>query len=259
MESYLTGATNEHQGSRTVEVNKNGSVIRELDYEAPTDGSDVMLTIDLNLQMVTEQALADLIEKISGNEAAAIQAAATEYAKVAPDNDISKINTAKTGAAVVMDINKGQILAMASYPSFDPNWFTGGLSTEHYKELFGNEDDPLNDAGKTTPTLNKAISTKLAPGSIFKMVTGIAGVAEGKLGLDERISCEWQYYLVGDDGKLVEQNPPRRMRSIATRTWPRPSRIPATIISPRWLTASVLSGYMLGPSNSASPAPPMWS
>lgn len=209
MESYLTGATNEHQGSRTVEVNKNGSVIRELDYEAPTDGSDVMLTIDLNLQMVTEQALADLIEKISGNEATAIQAAATEYAKVAPDNDISKINTAKTGAAVVMDINKGQILAMASYPSFDPNWFTGGLSTEHYKELFGNEDDPLNDAGKTTPTLNKAISTKLAPGSIFKMVTGIAGVAEGKLGLDERISCEYEYFYLDENNKLVTQNAPK--------------------------------------------------
>ncbi|MEA4971247.1 MAG: penicillin-binding transpeptidase domain-containing protein [Candidatus Pelethousia sp.] len=209
MESYLTGATNEHQGSRTVEVNKNGSVIRELDYEAPTDGSDVMLTIDLNLQMVTEQALAKLIEKISGNEAAAIQAAATEYAKNAPDNDISKIKTAKTGAAVVMDIKNGQILAMASYPSFDPNWFTGGLSTEHYKALFGDENDPLNDAGETTPTLNKAISTKLAPGSIFKMVTGIAGVAEGKLGLDERISCEWEYFYLDENNKLVTQNAPR--------------------------------------------------
>lgn len=209
MESYLTGATNEHQGSRTVEVNKNGSVIRELDYVAPTDGSDVMLTIDLNLQMVTEQALADLIEEIAAKEAQQIQDKAETYAQVAPDNDITKINTAKTGAAVVMDINNGQVLAMASYPSFDPNWFTGGLSTEHYKQLFGDKDDPLNDASKTTPTLNKAISTKLAPGSIFKMVTGIAGVAEGKLDVDERINCEWEYYLKGDDGKVVEQNPPK--------------------------------------------------
>lgn len=211
MESYLTGATNEHQGSRTVEVNKNGSIIRELDFKAPTDGSDVMLTLDLNLQMVTEQALANLIEKISQNEAKQIQEKAADYAKVAPDNDLSKINTAKTGAAVVMDIKKGQILAMASYPSFDPNWFTGGLSIENYKALFGDEDDPLNLAGKTTPTLNKAISTKLAPGSIFKMVTGIAGVAEGKLGLDERINCEYQYYITLDaeKGTVVEQNAPK--------------------------------------------------
>ena len=210
MESYLTGATNERQGSRTVEVNKNGSVIRELEYAAPTDGSDVMLTIDLNLQMVTEQALADLVEEISASENDLLQTNQNnKYSDAAPDNDTSRINTAKTGAAVVLDIKTGQVLAMADYPSFDPNWFTGGLSTEQHKLLFGDPDDPLNEASKTTPTLNKAISTKLAPGSIFKMVTGFAGVAEGKLGLDERISCELNYFITDAvSGKVIEQNAP---------------------------------------------------
>ncbi|NCB31139.1 MAG: hypothetical protein EOM66_06995, partial [Clostridia bacterium] len=131
------------------------------------------------------------------------------YAKVAPDNDISKINTAKTGAAVVVDVNTGQVLAMASYPGFDPNWFTSGLSTEQSKLLFGDDDDPTSEVGQTTPTLNKAISTKLAPGSIFKMITGIAGVAEGKLSLDEQISCEYEYFITNSDGSLVEQNAPK--------------------------------------------------
>lgn len=207
MESYLTGATNEHQGRRVIEKNMNGSIIRELDYTPPTDGSDVMLTIDLNLQMATEQALANLIAKISAEEMEKLAKDENEkYSKVAPDNDVSKINTAKTGAAVLIDVHNGKILAMASYPSFDPNWFTGGLSTEQHKLLFGDPDDPLSEVSKTTPTLNKAISTKLAPGSIFKMATGIAGVAEQKLGLDERISCEWEYFLKDAQGRDITQN-----------------------------------------------------
>lgn len=213
MESYLTGATNAHKGSRTVEINKNGSTIRELDYKAPTNGNDVMLTIDLNLQMATEQALADLIKEISETEAGRLAPGSetyAEYAAKAPDNDVSKINTAKTGAAVVMDVKTGEVLSMASSPSYDPNWFTGGLSVEHAKALFGDADDPLNEAAKTTPTLNKAISTRLAPGSIFKLVTAVAGVAEGELDINEQISCEYEYVIVDEvTQKRTEQNAPK--------------------------------------------------
>ncbi len=212
MEAYLTGSTSERKGSRTVEVNKNGSAIRELDYTAPTDGNDVMLTIDLNLQMAVEQALQDLIEEIAANEEARLQPGAENYEKyaaLAPENDVSNINTAKTGAAVVMDVNTGEVLAMASYPTFDPNWFTGGLSTEQAAALFGDSDDPDNEATLTTPTLNKAISTRLAPGSIFKMVTGIAGVAEGVLDLNEQISCEYEYVIIDEDGTRIERDAPR--------------------------------------------------
>lgn len=212
MESYLTASTSERKGSKTVEINKNLSTVRELDYESPSDGDDVMLTIDVNLQTAVEQALAELVEEIAASEEERLQPGTEiyeNYAKLAPDNDVSKINTAKTGAAVVMDVETGDVLAMASYPTFDPNWFTGGLSTEQSKALFGDDEDPENEAGITTPTLNKAISTRLAPGSIFKMVTGIAGVAEGVLDMNEQISCEYEYVIVNEDGTRIEQNAPR--------------------------------------------------
>ena len=82
-----------------------------------------------------------------------------DYEK-ATNDDVEGIKTAKTGAAVVMNVNTGQVLAMASYPSFNPSWFIAGLSPEQNQELFNSEF-----SAETTPTRNKAISTKLAPGS----------------------------------------------------------------------------------------------
>ncbi len=207
MEEYLTGATNEHKGKRELEVNKNGSTIRELSYTPAVDGNDVMLTLDIELQAVVEQALADLIASISEKEAVQIQESYEDYEKKT-NGDVEGIKTAQTGAAVVMNVNTGQVLAMASYPSFDPNWFIKGLSTEQAEELFQSEW-----AADTTPTRNKAISTRLAPGSIFKMVTGIAGAAEGVLDINEHISCDWEYIIryTDDNGKevVIEQNAPK--------------------------------------------------
>lgn len=97
---------------------------------------------------------------------------------------------------------------MASYPSFNPNWFIAGLSPEQNQELFNSEFSV-----ETTPTRNKAISTKLAPGSIFKMATGVAAAAEGVLDINERISCDYQYIIKYTDEngneKTIEQNAPK--------------------------------------------------
>ncbi|MEG1548447.1 MAG: penicillin-binding transpeptidase domain-containing protein [Clostridia bacterium] len=204
MEQYLTAATTEHQGERVVEVNKNGSIIREISSKPATDGDDVMLAMDYQLQVVTEKALETLIGKIS-NEVQGGLLAKNENGKYskAYGGDMSKIKTAKTGAIVVMDVNTGQVLAMASYPSFDPNWFIQGLSTQQSKELF--ESDM---AAATTPMRNKAISAKLAPGSIFKMVTGVAGVVEGVIGLEERVDDKYFYYIMNADGEKTEKNAP---------------------------------------------------
>jgi len=203
MEQYLTGSVNGRKGVREIEVNTNGSTIRELSNTLPVDGNDVMLTIDINMQTVVEQALADLIAEIAYNEQETITANYESYAKDMAENGgvVEDIETAKTGAAVVMDVNTGQVLAMASYPSYDPNWFIEGLSTEQAEELFSSEE-----AAATTPTRNKAISTKLAPGSIFKMVTGVAGAAEGAIGLEELISCDYEYIIriQNEDGSVTE-------------------------------------------------------
>lgn len=102
-----------------------------------------------------------------------------------------------------MDVNTGNVLAMASYPSFDPNWFINGLTPEQVDYLMKSDE-----AAETTPARNKAISMKLAPGSIFKMCTGFAGLMEGVVGIDETIDDESPYYVKDPEtGEPIMQNP----------------------------------------------------
>lgn len=202
MESYLTGSTTEHLGSRVIEVNKYGTEIREVSSTGKTDGNDVMLTIDLNLQQKTEEALAHLIPLIVAKQQNKMNKEMNDYIRDTNGN-VDKIHTAEGGAIIVMDPDTCEVLASASYPSFDPNWFIKGLTDEQYEMLFGKE------AEKAAPMRNKAISSKLAPGSIFKMVTGIAGVKEGVIGLDERVSDKSPYIIVNDDGTRIERNAPK--------------------------------------------------
>ena len=89
MEDYLTGATFAQQGERVVEVNKNGSIIREISSTPPTDGNDVMLTIDVQLQTVVEQALESLIGRIKATQEAQIEAHRDDTYKDAYCGDLS--------------------------------------------------------------------------------------------------------------------------------------------------------------------------
>ena len=88
------------------------------------------------------------------------------------------------GAAVVMDLRNGDVLAMASHPTFDPNWLVGGLTTAEYQSVFENPYAPgaLN---------NRAIQGQYSPGSVFKLVTALAGL-EARL-----ISPRAAYYDIG--------------------------------------------------------------
>ncbi len=208
MEAYLTGATKAHQGVREVEINMNGSVIRELSRTSATDGFDAMLTLDAELQAVTEDALERLVLKIEAEELKLIEKDAEgDYAG-------KDIDTAKTGAIVVMDPQTGEVYAMASYPTFDPNWFIQGLTPEQEEYLgFG---EFAESAAATTPLRNKAISARFAPGSIFKMVTGVAGVGEGVIGINEVVNDRGDggfYYIYNDDGTVTKTNAPSCWRT----------------------------------------------
>ncbi len=204
MEEYLTGATTEHQGSINLVVNSNGAVVNTVSVVPATDGNNVTLTIDLPMQVVASQALRSIIEKIHEKE----------LAKIYPNGDgvpaeqyteYDSISLAETGAIVVMDVNSGEVLALSSYPSFDPNWFIEGLTEENVLYLYGDPDEDGDFADRTTPTRNKAISMKLAPGSIFKMCTGLAGLMEGAIGLHETIDDESPYiYIDEETGKEVD-------------------------------------------------------
>jgi penicillin-binding protein 2 len=142
-------------GTSQVEVNAVGRPIRELKRNEGEPGVDLNLTIDLNLQQFAAQRL--------GNESA---------------------------SAVVMDIHTGEVLVMASTPSFDPNAFNRGLLPEEWKELSTNPRAPLT---------NKAIAGQYPPGSTFKTMVALAALESGIITKEHTVTCSGRYYL----GNLV--------------------------------------------------------
>lgn len=136
-------------GIRQIDMDIEGTITGEYIEQEAVAGSDVVLTIDSNLQAITEKALKDNITKIS-------------------TGGFSSRSDADAGAVVVMNVKTGEILAMASYPDYEPQLFINGISSEKYKEY-----------QEKSALYNRAISGTYAPGSIFKMVTAIAGLEEG--------------------------------------------------------------------------------
>lgn len=189
-ENYLSQYTEARQGYRKVEVDYSGAIIRELEYKAPTDGSDVVLNIDIDLQNVMAIALENVIEDINGQQ---VEVMATErWQKNNADelayyeaNDID-IKLAETGAMIAMDPHNGKVLGMVSIPDFDLSMFNGGsISRSNWAVIAEDPNDPM---------YNRAIQSSEAPGSVFKLCTGLAALSEGVLTLDERISDMGAFY-----------------------------------------------------------------
>ena len=145
-------------GIRQIDMDIEGTITGEYIAEEAVAGSDVVLTIDSNVQAVTEKALKDNITKISSG-------------------GFSSRSDADAGAVVVMNVKTGEILAMASYPDYEPQLFVEGISSEKYQEY-----------QKISALYNRAISGAYAPGSIFKMVTAIAGLEEGAINTNTTIN-----------------------------------------------------------------------
>lgn len=185
MEDQLSGNVSYRQGSREVEVDANGAVMRELSYKPAVDGNNVQLTIDLESQQILEESLEYNIEEARKIQLEALNSATDaqleKYKQQIENRDGEPLRLAATGAAVVLDVHTGEVLAMASYPSFDPNDFITGMTTEEYNEKYNID---------TSPLFNRAISTKATPGSIFKMVTALAALEEGVVTVDEQIDDE---------------------------------------------------------------------
>lgn len=155
-EKYLKG----EDGEKQIEMSVDGTITGEYVSQNAIAGSDVVLTIDSNLQKVTQEALENCINKIRSG-------------------GFSQTYDAQGGSAVVMNVNTGEVLATASYPTFEPQWFVGGISQENWAYL---RDDQRH------PQLNKTIQSSYAPGSIFKMVTAIAGLESGAITSKEKIN-----------------------------------------------------------------------
>src|SRR5271169_2197748 len=131
-------------GSRRAVVNSRGREVSRLDETPAEAGKQLKLTVDLDLQIAAEQALGD-----------------------------------KNGAIVAMDPRNGEILAMVSRPTFDPNDFAVRVSRDQWSKLVNDDDHPL---------LNKAIQAQLAPGSTFKIIMATAGLQEG-VAQDLHVNC----------------------------------------------------------------------
>ena len=132
-------------GSSQVEVNAVGRVIRELNRQEGKPGAEVTLSIDVALQKMVSARLKE-----------------------------------QSAAATVIDVHSGEILALASTPSFNPNSFNKGLSAEEWRELVSNPRAPLT---------NKAIGGQYSPGSTFKMVVALAALEKGAITSKSQIFC----------------------------------------------------------------------
>ena len=153
-ESYLRGK----DGKEEIEMSVDGTVTGETVTKEAVQGSNVVLTIDASLQNISEEALRNNIEKIR-------------------NGGFGKSYDAHGGTVVTIDVKNGEILSMASVPDYDPGVWVGGISVENYNKI--KEQNSL---------FNKAISGTYAPGSIFKMVSAIAGVETGAITTREYIN-----------------------------------------------------------------------
>ena len=155
-EEYLKGKN----GTKQIDMAVDGTTTAEYTAKEAVAGADVVLTIDANLQKITETALEANINKIASG-------------------GFGQRFDAKAGACVVMDVNTGEVLAMASYPNYNPADFVGGISTEKWNNYTNNSAKPLVD---------KTIQNSYSPGSTFKMITAIAGLESGVINLNTRIN-----------------------------------------------------------------------
>ena len=153
-EDYLRG----EKGKKEIEMSVDGTINGETTTEEPLQGSTIVLTLDSKLQEIAERSLANNIDKIRRG-------------------GFSRAYDALGGCVVAIDVRSGEILAMASNPDYNPSAWIGGISNAEYEEIKGKNS-----------LFNKSISGSYAPGSIFKMVTALAGLESGAISTTERIN-----------------------------------------------------------------------
>lgn len=155
-------------GRRVVEVDSRGNLLSERPdlYVPPVPGNDIHLTIDVDVQAVAEEELEQAIR----------------IARRQDPEPGDPPYEAPGGSVVVMDPADGQVLAMASYPTYNPNDAIGGFSRDLY--------DQLTDPENGNPLLNRAIQGEYPAGSVFKPITALAALREGVFGVGVPFSAE---------------------------------------------------------------------
>lgn len=163
-ENYLRG----EDGTKQIDMSVDGTVTGEYTSQEAIGGADVVLTVDANLQRIAEDSLERNIMKIR-------------------EGGFGEAYEATTGAVVVTNVNTGEILAMASYPDYEVGLFYDGISNEKYKEY---------ESAKAF--YNRAAQGTYPPGSIYKMITAVAGLETGNVTVNERINDNGPFYVTDD-------------------------------------------------------------
>lgn len=153
-------------GGNQVEVDVTGRPVNVLGRKEPIPGNNLTLTIDYKIQKAAEVAIDEQLTYLQTK---------------------SEFRNAKAAAAIVMNPKTGEILAMVSRPTFNPNLFSGGISSKDWKLLNENPNNPMD---------NKAISGEYPPGSTFKLVTGAAALELGKVTPEEKILDTGKHWII---------------------------------------------------------------
>lgn len=161
-------------GVKRVQVDVIGNTTKVIEEVKPVPGDNIYLTMDLNLQKVAENALEQTLVKLQTG--GIYESPWGDFQFGTSKSKKRPYKNATSGAVVAIDLKTGQVVAMASYPSYDPNLFSTGISTTDWNSLFPeNDKDPL----APRPLYNIATQTAVQPGSTFKMVTALAALEKG--------------------------------------------------------------------------------
>jgi penicillin-binding protein 2 len=173
-------------GQRQVEVNALGRIIRKLPGNEGQPGRDIAMTVDMRLQELASRRLAQgKSERVPRSDPRA-EKALSALKSTAPSGETvnldksGKIAPPESGAAVVLDIHRGDVLALVSTPGFDPNLFNKGLSPRDWERLLSNPRSPMT---------NKSITGQYSPGSTFKMIVCLAALEAGVAVADTKVFC----------------------------------------------------------------------
>ncbi len=160
-EEFLKGT----DGSKQTDMSIEGTTTGEYITEEAVEGLNVILTIDARVQQIAEKALKTNIEKIN-------------------NGGFAERRQVNTGSAIVLNVKTGDVIAMVSYPDFEPQLFVDGISSNKWNEYTAEGKSAL---------INRTIQSAYAPGSIFKMIPAIAALETNKITKDELINCAGIY------------------------------------------------------------------
>lgn len=183
-ESVLRGKS----GYVKYEVDSRGRILRLIERKEPIPGNDLQLSINLDIQQFTEQALQNELLVRRRTEAPTV----LSFGQPDPAYPEITYYKAPAGSSVVLNHETGEVVAMASYPNFDNRWFNAGISSDKFAELFPTTKDPDQSI-----LVNRAISGRYNLGSAFKPFVAFAALNSGQLagGTNYTLKDEGTYKL----------------------------------------------------------------